>query len=102
MHMGVIGWIVVITAIAGVGGTGLGGIIAAFFRRDSSRAVSLLLAFAGGIMCGVVSFDMIPGAMHPEGASEPVSVFFVMFGVMLATRSFGCSTTGLTARPTTR
>lgn len=83
MHMGVIGWIVVITAIAGVGGTGLGGIIAAFFRRDSSRAVSLLLAFAGGIMCGVVSFDMIPGAMHPEGASEPVSVFFVMFGVML-------------------
>ncbi len=81
--MGPLAWIVIITAIAGVGGTGLGGLIAVFFRRDSSRIVSLLLAFAGGIMCGVVSFDMIPGAMLPEGASESVSVFFVMSGVML-------------------
>ena len=81
--MGVLGWIIVITAIAGVGGTGLGGVVAACFKRDSSRIVSLLLAFAGGIMCGVVSFDMIPSAMQPDGATEPVNVFFVMFGVML-------------------
>ena len=81
--MGVLAWIVIITATAGVGGTGLGGIIAAFFKRDSSRMVSLLLAFAGGIMCGVVSFDMIPDAMYPEGATQETSVFFVMFGVML-------------------
>ncbi len=81
--MGPLGWIVIITAVAGVGGTGLGGVIAAFFRRDSSRIVSLLLAFAGGIMCGVVSFDMIPGAMLPEGAAEETDVFFVIFGVML-------------------
>ena len=45
--------------------------------------MSLLLAFAGGIMCGVVSFDMIPGAMLPEGAAEETDVFFVIFGVML-------------------
>ena len=42
-----LGMIILVTAIAGVGGTGLGGVIAALFRRDSSRLVSLLLAFAG-------------------------------------------------------
>ena len=77
-----LGMIILVTAIAGVGGTGLGGVIAALFRRDSSRLVSLLLAFAGGIMTGVVCFDMIESALNPEGSSEPVSVFFVMFGVI--------------------
>ena len=78
-----LGWIIVITAIAGVGGTGLGGVVGALLRRDSSRIVSLLLAFAGGIMTGVVCFDMINGALQPEGVSEPVNVFFVVAGVML-------------------
>ena len=78
-----LGMIILVTAIAGVGGTGLGGVIAALFRRDSSRLVSLLLAFAGGIMTGVVCFDMISEALAPEGAEGGVSVFFVMFGVML-------------------
>lgn len=81
--MSTLGWIVTITAIAGVGGTGLGGIAAAFFRRDSSRIVSLLLAFAGGIMTGVVCFDMISVALEPHGAQAPVNVFFVVFGVLL-------------------
>ena len=35
-----LGMIILVTAIAGVGGTGLGGVIAALFRRDSSRLVS--------------------------------------------------------------
>lgn len=77
-----IGWIIVITAVAGVGGTGLGGAVGALLKRDSSRIVSLLLAFAGGIMTGVVCFDMISGAHEPDGATEPVSVFFVVAGVL--------------------
>ncbi len=77
-----IGWIIVITAVAGVGGTGLGGAVGALLKRDSSRIVSLLLAFAGGIMTGVVCFDMISGALEPDGATEPVSVFFVAAGVL--------------------
>ena len=76
------GWIIVITAVAGVGGTGLGGAVGALLKRDSSRIVSLLLAFAGGIMTGVVCFDMISGALEPDGATEPVSVFFVVAGVL--------------------
>ena len=65
-------WVVVVTAIAGVGGTGLGGLIGVILRRDSSRIVSLLLAFAGGVMMSVVCFDLIPGAFLPEGATEEI------------------------------
>ena len=52
--MNVFWWVVIVTAIAGVGGTGLGGLIGVILRRDSSRIVSLLLAFAGGVMMSVV------------------------------------------------
>ena len=78
-----IGWIIIITAVAGVGGTGLGGVVGALLKRDSSRIVSLLLAFAGGIMTGVVCFDMITGALQPEGSAEQVNVLFVVAGVLL-------------------
>lgn len=36
-HMGIIWWIVIITAISGIGGTGLGGFVGAILRRDSKR-----------------------------------------------------------------
>lgn len=81
--MTALGWIVIITTIAGVGGTGLGGAISLCMHRDSSRIVSLLLSFAGGIMTGVVCFDMISGAIHPNGAAQPVNIFIVVLGVML-------------------
>ena len=35
-----------VTAAAGIGGTGLGGTLATLFRRDSGREASLLLSFA--------------------------------------------------------
>ena len=81
--MSILGWIVIITAIAGIGGTGLGGIIGAVLRRDSSKVISLLLAFAGGVMMAVVCFDLIPGALRPEGAEEPMSLWLVLAGVVL-------------------
>ena len=81
--MNTLWWIVIITAIAGIGGTGLGGLISLFMKRDSSRIVSLLLSFAGGIMTGVVCFDMISGALNPDGADGPVNVFIVVAGVMV-------------------
>ena len=77
-----LGWIIIITAIAGVGGTGLGGFIGAILRRDSSKVISLLLAFAGGVMMAVVCFDLIPEAFLPEGASEPFPVWLVILGTV--------------------
>ena len=81
--MSVFWWVVVITAIAGVGGTGLGGLIGAVLRRDSSKIVSLLLAFAGGVMMAVVCFDLIPEAFFPEGATGEMPLWLVLTGVLL-------------------
>ncbi len=62
--MGVIGTLLLTTAIAGVAGTGIGGLIGAMLQRDSNRAVSLLLSFAGGVMMSVVCFDLVPEAIE--------------------------------------
>ena len=72
-----------ITAAAGVIGTGLGGFIGAVLRRDSTKVVSLLLAFAGGVMLSVVCFDLIPEAFRPEGAGADMPVLLVLAGVLL-------------------
>ncbi len=58
--------IIGITALAGMGGTGLGGLLSCLFRRDSSKTVSLLLSFAAGVMTSVVCFDLLTEALHPE------------------------------------
>lgn len=76
-------WAVVITFIAGVCGTGLGGCIGGIFKKDNSKIVSLLLSFAGGIMLAVVCFDLILEALNPDGATESVNVFLVIFGILL-------------------
>ena len=81
--MSILGWIILITAIAGVGGTGFGGLVGAVLRRDSTKAVSLLLSFAGGVMMAVVCFDLIPEAFFPEGAAEEMSLWLVVTGVLL-------------------
>ena len=47
--MGVIATLIVTTALAGVVGTGLGGLVGAMLQKDSNRTVSLLLSFAGGV-----------------------------------------------------
>ncbi len=74
-------WLLVaITAVAGVGGTGLGGAAACMFRKDSDKIVSLLLSFAAGIMTAVVCFDLLTEALHVEGPG--VSVWLVELGVV--------------------
>jgi len=75
--MGVIATLLVTTAIAGVLGTGLGGLIGALLQKDSSRTVSLLLSFAGGVMLSVVCFDLIIEAIETN-----VGVLLVAASVM--------------------
>ena len=57
--MGVIATLLLTTALSGVVGTGLGGLIGALLQKDSNRGVSLLLSFAGGVMLSIVCFDLI-------------------------------------------
>ena len=62
--MGVLETLILTTALAGVGGTGLGGIVGAMLQKDSERTVSLLLSFAGGVMLSVVCFDLVTEAIE--------------------------------------
>ena len=67
------------TFLAGVVGTGLGGLLGALLQKDSNRTVSLLLSFAGGVMLAVVCFDLIPEAIDTH----------VGLGVVIASVAFG-------------
>ena len=81
--MNIIGWVISITAISGVIGTGLGGVVGSIFRRDSSKIVSLLLSFAGGVMLAVVCFDLIPEAIFVKNGEKNVSFWIVLIGIIL-------------------
>lgn len=80
--MSIFGWVILITAVSGVFGTGFGGVIGAAIRRESDKAVSLLLAFAGGIMLAVVCFDLIPESFRPEGSENEMPLMLVVTGVL--------------------
>ncbi len=78
--MSVLGTLVMTTAIAGVVGTGLGGLIGALLQKDSNRIVSLLLSFAGGVMISVVCFDLVVEAIETNVGIGTV-IFAIAFGV---------------------
>ena len=62
--MNVLGTLILTTTLAGVVGTGLGGLIGALLQKESSKVVSLLLSFAAGVMLAVVSFDLVVEAIE--------------------------------------
>ena len=64
--MGIIATLLLATTLAGVVGTGIGGIIGALLQKNSNRVVSLLLSFAGGVMLSVVCFDLVTEAIETE------------------------------------
>ena len=75
-------WSVIgITALAGMGGTGMGGLVSCLFRKDSSKTVSLLLSFAAGVMTSVVCFDLLTEALHPDKMVGDVGL--VVTGVLI-------------------
>ena len=78
--MGVVETLIVTTAIAGVVGTGLGGLIGALLQKDSNRTVSLLLSFAGGVMLAVVCFDLIVEAIE-TGVGTVTVIAAIAIGV---------------------
>ena len=77
--------IIIITFISGVIGTGLGGLVGALLRRESNKIVSLLLAFAGGIMLAVVCFDLMsePIEMMKEGTLPKLTPLIVVAAVVV-------------------
>ena len=78
--MGVIGTLVFTTFIAGVVGTGLGGLVGALLQKDSDRIASLLLSFAAGVMISVVCFDLVFEAIETD-AGVMVVIGAIALGV---------------------
>lgn len=74
--------IALITAAAGIGGTGIGGVISLFIRKDSQKAVSFLLSCAAGIMLGIVCFDLVFSAVNPDGGDK-VNVLTVILSILV-------------------
>ena len=75
--MSILGTLVIITILAGVFGTGLGGVLGVFIRKDSKKAMSLLLSFAGGVMLSVVCFDLIRDAVETK-----VGIFIIIGAIL--------------------
>ena len=73
--------IIGITALAGMGGTGLGGLVSCLFRKDSGKTVSLLLSYAAGVMTAVVCFDLLTEALNPDDVNNDVGL--VVMGVLM-------------------
>lgn len=72
--MGVIETLIAVTAIAGVVGTGLGGLVGVLLQKDSNRTVSLLLSFAAGVMLSVVCFDLVTEAIETNAGLATVLI----------------------------
>ena len=78
----IIGTLLFVTAIAGVVGTGVGGLVGALLQKDSNRTVSLLLSFAGGVMLSVVCFDLIVEAIETN-VGVPTVCMAIALGVVV-------------------
>lgn len=69
--------IILISSIAGILGTGIGGILGIIF---GSKTIGKTLAFTGGIMLGVVFYDLIP--MSLTASNLFVTVVSILIGVL--------------------
>lgn len=58
--------IIVLTALSGIGGTGIGAALSTTVRKGSDKAMSLLLSFASGTMISIVCLDLFHAHWKPE------------------------------------
>ena len=69
---------IIFSAIAGICGTGLGGLLSAIlFRKPSETIICWMLSFAGGVMTSIVCFGLVPEAFDISG------IIVVLFGLIL-------------------
>ena len=64
--------ILLLTALVGIVGMGLGGLVSALLGTISPKAMGWLLSFAAGVMISVVSFKMIPTSIAIAGVTTAV------------------------------
>ncbi len=62
------------TAMAGVGGTGLGGVVSCGWHQGVQKRLEPLLGFAAGVMLGVVCFGLLQEALQSQMPGGTVTV----------------------------
>lgn len=70
--------ILILTALSGVGGTGLGALAGTTVRKNSDRAMSLLLSFASGTMISIVCLDLFHDALETGMVKAGIAVFVII------------------------
>ncbi|MDE7095685.1 MAG: hypothetical protein K2O23_04270 [Anaeroplasmataceae bacterium] len=75
--------ILVLSLIAGTVGTGLGGILGVLLKNKGNKVMSRILSFAGGVMVGIVVFEMVPESITKTRFEEhPYGVFITFAAVV--------------------
>ena len=64
--------ILALSALAGVVGMGLGGLLSALLGNKSEKMVSILLSLAGGVMIAIVLFELIPESYEYAGPAVAI------------------------------
>ena len=100
---------VLYSALAGIVGTGLGGVLGLAFLRKNNRMLAVLLAFAAGIMAGISCFDLIPEALKllpvwdaALGAGAGALLVALLDSLMELMRRGRPRSAGISGRPLTR
>ena len=73
--------LIIIIAVAGVLGTGLGGVFGTLFSSKAKSGIKLTMPFSIGIMLGLVIFSIIPESVELSSISETVAC--ILIGVLV-------------------
>ena len=74
--------IIIYSAVAGIFGTGFGGLISAIlFKRSSETMTCWMLSFAGGVMTSIVCFGLVPEAL--ELTNIVVGISGLIIGIVI-------------------
>ncbi|MDR0469091.1 MAG: ZIP family metal transporter [Peptococcaceae bacterium] len=73
--------IIIISILAGIAGTGVGGVLTALYGNRSDKVTSCFLSFAGGVMTSIVLLELIPEAAAHAGTL--VAVAGLVIGVIV-------------------
>lgn len=81
--------VITVSLLSGVAGTFIGGVLGVLFKNKSAKLNAAILSFAGGVMLGVVSFEMIPEGIALSVVNNKaysgvlISLTSVIFGIVL-------------------
>ena len=73
--------ILVLSLVAGVVGTGLGGVIGVLLKNRGNKIMGRVLSFAGGVMVGVVTFEMLPEAVSYSTIENSIAQSGILIAV---------------------